>query len=69
MAKVCEICGKSTNHGRRIRHHHAEGWMYKAPRTSRTWKPNLRTAKIKVDGVVKKVKVCMNCYKTLTKSS
>ncbi len=67
MAKICEICGKSTIYGRRKRHHHAEGWLFRAPKTNRTWKPNLRTATIVQDGVKKKVTVCMNCYKKLHK--
>lgn len=66
MAKVCEICKKSTTYGKRIRHHHADKWRYRAPKTSRNWKPNLRTAKIVVDGVTRKVKVCMKCYKSLS---
>ncbi|MBN2101140.1 50S ribosomal protein L28 [Candidatus Dojkabacteria bacterium] len=69
MAKVCEICEKSTGHGSRSRHHHAEGWRYRAPKSRRNWKPNLRTAKINVNGVMKKVSVCMKCYKTLAKKA
>ncbi|MEA3357082.1 MAG: L28 family ribosomal protein [Patescibacteria group bacterium] len=65
MAKACKICGKSVRFGRRKRHHHAAGWMYRAPRTSKKWKPSLRNATITVDGVKQKVKVCMKCYKNL----
>lgn len=67
MAKVCEICEKSTKFGRRKRHHHATGWLYRAPRTSRKFKPNLRTAKLEIDGKMQRVTLCMKCYKTLTK--
>jgi large subunit ribosomal protein L28 len=67
MSKVCEICNKSTTFGKNIRHKHADKWRNRAPKTSRKWKPNLRTAKVKIDGKVKKVKLCMKCYKTLAK--
>jgi large subunit ribosomal protein L28 len=67
MAKVCEMCGKSTMFGRRIRHHHAVGWMYRAPKTNRKWKPNLRKVTVEKDGVPQKMTVCMSCYKTLRK--
>jgi large subunit ribosomal protein L28 len=67
MARICELCGKKTVYGRRKRHHHAIGWLYRAPRTSRTWKPNLRKVKVTKDGVTKKITVCMRCYKKMNK--
>jgi len=67
MAKVCENCEKSTKAGRRKRHHHATGWLYRAPRTTRVFKPNLRNITIEKDGKSKKMTVCMKCYKTLLK--
>jgi large subunit ribosomal protein L28 len=67
MAKVCEICDKSTTFGKNIQHHHADKWRFRAPRTSRKWKPNLRSAKVEIDGKVQKVTLCMKCYKTLAK--
>jgi ribosomal protein L28 len=66
MAKVCEHCGKSTNHGQRKRHHHATGWLYRAPRSKKQFKPNLRNITVKTDDATKKMKVCMKCYKTLS---
>ena len=65
MAKVCELCGKSTVAGQRIQHHHSIGWKYKAPRSKRKFKPNLRKAKVNIDGKEKKITVCMKCYKKL----
>lgn len=67
MAKVCEICGKSTTAGRSIQHHHSIGWKYKAPRSTRTFKPNLRKIKADVDGDIQNIYVCMKCYKKLKK--
>jgi ribosomal protein L28 len=66
MAKVCENCGKSTSAGQRKRHHHATGWLYRAPRTKRAFKPNLRSVTVNVNGVSKKMRVCMKCYKMLS---
>lgn len=69
MAKVCELCGKSTTAGRRIQHHHSIGWRFKAPRSTRTFKPNLRKIKVDFDGDVKSINVCMKCYKRLRKEA
>lgn len=65
MAKVCELCGKSTTAGRRIQHHHSIGWRYKAPRSKRVFKPNLRKIKVDIEGDVKSIYTCMKCYKKL----
>lgn len=67
MAKVCELCGKSTAAGRRIQHHHSIGWKYKAPRSIRGFKPNLRKIKVDVEGDIQSINVCMKCYKKLNK--
>lgn len=65
MAKSCELCAKSTISGNRIQHKHSVGWRYKAPKTKRTFKPNLREIAVEVDGVSSKIDVCMKCYKKL----
>jgi large subunit ribosomal protein L28 len=69
MSKVCEICGKSTVAGNRIQHKHSIGWRYKAPKTKREFKPNLRTVEVMVNGSNTPVKmsICMKCYKKLRK--
>ncbi|OGC45392.1 hypothetical protein A2400_02055 [candidate division WS6 bacterium RIFOXYB1_FULL_33_14] len=69
MAKVCELCGKSTTAGRRIQHHHSIGWRFKAPRSKRTFKPNLRKIKVDIDGDVQSIYACMKCYKKLRAES
>ncbi len=69
MAKVCEICGKSTAAGKRIQHHHSIGWKYKAPRSVRSFLPNTRKIKVDVEGEVKTIQVCMKCYKRLRKEA
>ncbi|MBN1618818.1 50S ribosomal protein L28 [Candidatus Dojkabacteria bacterium] len=67
MSKVCDICKKSTVYGNRDTHHHATGWAHSAPNRVHKTRPNLRTAKLLVNGVMKRVKVCMKCYKSLSK--
>lgn len=67
MAKICELCGKSTIAGGRIQHHHSIQWRFKAPRTTRVFKPNLRKIKVDIDGKVQTLTVCMKCYKRMRK--
>ena len=59
MAK-CEICEKSLNYGNKL----SITRSHISKRTSRTWKPNLRTVKTIVDGEPKKVKVCAKCLRS-----
>ena len=56
MAKVCEICGKKPITGNNVSHSHHK--------TRRRWLPNLQRVRAKVNGVVKRIKVCTNCLKT-----
>lgn len=65
MSKVCEICAKSTVAGKRIQHHHSIGWRFKAPKSLRVFKPNLRSVDLDVEGKHVKATVCMKCYKKL----
>ena len=41
MPAICAVCGKGTTFGRNIRHQHSGRWVRKAPRTNRTFRPNL----------------------------
>ena len=66
MALRCDVCNKKTQHGDQHIHKHS-AWKYKAPRTKRTWKPNLRPVKVNVEGQVIKLKMCMACYSKYTK--
>ena len=60
MAK-CEICDKSINFGNKL----SITRSHISKRTTRTWKPNLRTVKTIVDGQPKKVKVCAKCLRSV----
>lgn len=59
MAK-CEICDKSINFGNKL----SITRSHISKRTTRTWKPNLRTVKAIIDGQPKKIKVCTKCLRS-----
>ena len=59
MAK-CDICGKAVANGNRI----SIARSHVSRRTKRTWKPNLRTVRIKVNGESKKMSVCSKCLRS-----
>ena len=59
MAK-CEICKKSLNFGNKL----SITRSHISKRTSRTWKPNLRTVKAIVNGEPKRIKVCAKCLRS-----
>ena len=59
MAK-CEICEKSVSFGNKL----SITRSHISKRTSRTWKPNLRTVKTMVNGEPKKIKVCAKCLRS-----
>lgn len=58
MAK-CEICDKSISYG----NHLSITRSLISKRTSRTFKPNLRSVKTIVYGQPKKIKVCAKCLR------
>ena len=59
MAK-CDICGKAVANGNRI----SIARSHVSRRAKRTWKPNLRTVRIKVNGESKKMSVCSKCLRS-----
>lgn len=59
MAK-CEICGKTLSHGNKI----SIARSHVSRRSTRTWKPNLRTVKTIVNGQTKKISVCSKCLRS-----
>lgn len=52
----CEICAKTTNYAKQVSHSHR--------RSTRTWKPNLRTVKVLVNGNTEKISVCSKCLRS-----
>ena len=68
MARVCDLTGVKTVAGQRIQHHASIQWLYRAPKTKRQFRPNLRTLKVRTDkGNIVKINVSMKAYKRLRK--
>ena len=67
MAGYCQTCDKHTVFGRNIRHKHSGRWKRKAPRTSRTFKPNVQRRRVTVDGKTQHINICTQCLKTQLK--
>jgi len=66
MSRVCELCGKKTEVGNQIERRGLAKWKGGVGRkitgkTKRTFKPNLQMVRAKVDGSVKRIKVCTSC--------
>jgi len=68
MSQVCQICGKGPQCGRRIK----RKGMAKAKggagqkitgNEHRRFLPNLQRIKVKINGVVKTIRVCTRCIK------
>lgn len=56
MSRQCEICGKKRMSGNNVSHAHNL--------THRVFNPNLVTVRAKVEGSVKRVKVCTRCLRS-----
>ena len=57
---TCEICNKSVNYGNKL----SITRSHISKRTSRTFKPNVRTIKAMVDGQPKRINVCAKCLRS-----
>lgn len=66
---ACDVCGKTTQFGRHIRHQHSGRWERKAPKKSRTFRPNVHKHRIYFGGASLRVNICTRCLKTITKSA
>ncbi len=69
MARVCEICGKGSNTGNRVRRRGKAKKKGGVGRnvtsvTKNTQRPNLKKVKAIVDGTPKTIKVCTQCLKS-----
>lgn len=67
MSRVCFFCGKSVAFGGHRKHKYGGGWAYRAQRTPRKFKPNMRKIRIEKNGKTKIVDICMKCYKKMRK--
>ncbi len=66
MSRVCELCGKKTEVGNQIERRGLAKWKGGVGKkitgkTKRTFKPNLQMVRAKVEGSVKRIKVCTRC--------
>ncbi len=59
MAK-CAICDKTINYGNKL----SITRSHISKRSTRTWKPNLRSVKAIVNGEPKRIKVCAKCLRS-----
>lgn len=60
---ICEVCHKGAMHGQNIRNTHSVGWRFRAPRTKRTFQPNLQSVRTLIGGTSRKLTVCTKCIK------
>ncbi len=58
MAK-CMICEKTLTHGNKL----SITRSHISKRTTRTWKPNIRSVKAIIDGEPKRITVCAKCLR------
>ncbi|MDZ7795599.1 MAG: 50S ribosomal protein L28 [Fidelibacterota bacterium] len=56
MAKVCDICGKRPVYGNSVSHSNN--------RNRRRWEPNLQRVRIRLNGSLKRAKVCTSCLRS-----
>lgn len=56
MAKSCAICGKGRTFGNKVSH--------AKNHSRRSWEPNLRSVKAKVNGGAKRINVCTRCLRS-----
>lgn len=58
MAK-CAICDKTVSNGNQI----SIARSHVSRRAPRTWKPNLKSVKVLINGQPKRIKVCAKCLR------
>ena len=56
MARICKICGKGKSVGYNVSHANNK--------TKRTWLPNLQKVRARIEGRIRRVKVCTNCIRS-----
>jgi large subunit ribosomal protein L28 len=68
-AGICDLCEKKVMFGRNIRHKHGGRWERKAPRTNRSFRPNVHKQRLFIDGQWSRKNVCTRCQRTLVKNA
>lgn len=68
MALQCDNCQKGRMVGKQHKHHAGVAggrWRKRAPVTQKIFSPNLHSARIVVDGVGKRMRLCTKCLRIL----
>jgi len=68
MALQCDNCKKGRMVGRQHKHHAGVAggrWRKRAPVTQKIFSPNLHSARIVVNGVGKRMRLCTKCLRLL----
>lgn len=66
MAMKCRNCGKGILIGKTSKHHPGVAggrWKHRAPKTSKTFRPNLHSARVLVGTTYKRMKLCTKCLR------
>ena len=56
MAQVCQLCGKRPSVGNNVSHANN--------RTKRRFEPNLQRVRARVNGAVRRIRVCTRCLRS-----
>ena len=66
-AGKCDVCGKHTMFGNNIRHQHSGRWERKAPKTNRTFRPNVHKQIVDIGKGPVRLNICTRCLRTQSK--
>ena len=56
MARVCELCGKKPSVGNHVSHANNK--------SKRRFNPNLQRVRARIDGTVRRIRVCTRCLRS-----
>jgi large subunit ribosomal protein L28 len=56
MARVCQVCGKRPSTGNNVSHANNK--------TRRRWFPNLQRVRARIEGTVRRIRVCTSCLRS-----
>lgn len=62
----CDMCGKGRMVGKQHKHHPGVAggrWKKRAPKTQKIFKPNLHSARILVNGMYSRMRLCTKCLR------
>lgn len=61
MAMICDNCGKGIMYGHKVSH--------AKNRSNKTWKPNLHSKRVLVNGRIVNAKLCTTCIRLFKKAA